>query len=227
MAEKVYPRIPESNWWALRAQFRKSVPTALTTNYLKTLLNLSDKSALNLMPMLKQINLIDAEGKPTERAYNWRDDGKYQVVCHQLLDEIYPQELRDLFPGADVDRASLRGWFMSDAKVGEAAAKQCAAFYSLLAQAQVKTEMDSLPATKPKASKNNGKNGTKPRGNTPAQEAPTPTVSTAPTPEPAGRTKRQPTLHIDLQVHISPEASVDQIDAIFASMAKHLYDKDS
>jgi hypothetical protein len=32
-----------------------------------------------------------------------------------------------------------------------------------------------------------------------------------------------PTVHIDLQIHISPEASPEQIDIIFASMAKHLY----
>ena len=32
-----------------------------------------------------------------------------------------------------------------------------------------------------------------------------------------------PSLHIDIQVHISPEAPADQIDRIFESMAKHLY----
>ena len=32
-----------------------------------------------------------------------------------------------------------------------------------------------------------------------------------------------PSLHIDLQIHISPEASPDQIDKIFSSMSKHLY----
>lgn len=33
----------------------------------------------------------------------------------------------------------------------------------------------------------------------------------------------QPSVHIDLQVHISPEASAEQIDQIFASMSRHLY----
>ena len=33
----------------------------------------------------------------------------------------------------------------------------------------------------------------------------------------------QPGLHIDIQVHIDPTSSADQIDQIFASMAKHLY----
>lgn len=32
-----------------------------------------------------------------------------------------------------------------------------------------------------------------------------------------------PSMHIDIQVHISPQASAEQIDAIFASMGRHLY----
>lgn len=32
-----------------------------------------------------------------------------------------------------------------------------------------------------------------------------------------------PSVHIDIQIHIPPDASTDQIDQIFASMAKHLY----
>jgi hypothetical protein len=35
--------------------------------------------------------------------------------------------------------------------------------------------------------------------------------------------KPSPSLHIDLQIHVSPEASPEQIDQIFKSMAKHLY----
>ena len=35
-----------------------------------------------------------------------------------------------------------------------------------------------------------------------------------------------PTVHLDIQIHIDSTASSDQIDKIFASMAKHLYGKD-
>lgn len=37
------------------------------------------------------------------------------------------------------------------------------------------------------------------------------------------RTASGPEVHIDIQIHISPESSSDQIDKIFESMAKHLY----
>jgi hypothetical protein len=36
-------------------------------------------------------------------------------------------------------------------------------------------------------------------------------------------TTGQPSIHIDFQIHISPEASSEQIDQIFASMRRHLY----
>jgi len=38
-------------------------------------------------------------------------------------------------------------------------------------------------------------------------------------PKPIG----QPSVHIDLQIHISPEATPEQIEQIFASMRRHLY----
>lgn len=37
------------------------------------------------------------------------------------------------------------------------------------------------------------------------------------------RVTDRPALHIDIQVHIDPTSSPEQIDQIFASMAKHLY----
>jgi hypothetical protein len=33
---------------------------------------------------------------------------------------------------------------------------------------------------------------------------------------------RRPSVHIDLQIHISPEATPEQIDQIFASIGRHL-----
>jgi Family of unknown function (DUF5343) len=39
----------------------------------------------------------------------------------------------------------------------------------------------------------------------------------------SAQVNHSPSVHIDIQIHISPEASSDQIDQIFKSMAKHLY----
>ena len=44
-----------------------------------------------------------------------------------------------------------------------------------------------------------------------------------PLPMPAVSVQSAPSLHLDIQIHIASDASPDQIEAIFASMAKHLY----
>ena len=39
-------------------------------------------------------------------------------------------------------------------------------------------------------------------------------------------TVNQPALHIDIQIHVDSSASAEQIDQVFASMAKHLYGRE-
>ena len=222
MAEKpVYPKMPVSNWWAIRAQFRKTLPTVVTSSYLKSLLNLtSDKAARNLIAPLKQLQIIDEENKPTQRAIDWRDDSKYKETCDAMLEEVYPPEVRELYPGPEFDRESINGWFMGSAHLGEATAAQVTKIYVLLCQGVVRTDLENLPANKPKRPTGKikpEKSGAK----TDTRESP---KETSPKNAPSASSKQSqgnPNLHIDLQIHISPDATLEQIDAIFASMAKH------
>ena len=86
-----FPMMPEKSWWALRQQFKKTIPSTLSVSYLKSLLGLtSDQSARNLLSPLKQMKIIDDDGKPSPRANDWRNDNKYQTVCQEILQEIYP-----------------------------------------------------------------------------------------------------------------------------------------
>jgi hypothetical protein len=59
-------------------------------------------------------------------------------------------------------------------------------------------------------------------------DSPSPLVNDSPVVEVKEFTKptssfNSPSLHIDLQIHISSDASFEQIDKIFESIAKHLY----
>lgn len=228
MAENnVYPRIPESNWWAIRAQLRKSMPPDVSVSYLKSLLSLtSDKSAKNLIPPLRQMKLIGEDGKPTDRANEWRDDDKYAAVCEKIVEEIYPPELRSLYPGPDFDKDRIAQWFMTTAKLGEGAAKLAASMYILLSSKELKTDQNTSNGNPNKGTKKvvekKSPSRLKSNSSTTMQSndsAPN-TVSVTPS---ANVSAPTPTLHIDLQIHISPDASNEQIENIFASIAKHLY----
>jgi hypothetical protein len=227
-----FPKIADSSWWKLRDLFKRKVPAIVTPTYLATALSMGEASARsNLIGPFKKIGIIDEDGKPTDRAYDWRDDHKYKAVCEALIDEYYPQEIKDLFHSPDADLQQVTNWFMSHARCGEPAAKMYARFYILLLKADLK-EADVVAAKKeatkkspPKARKKQAKVTSKPEvevveeksaNQTTAPQAPAQPVQTV--------LSNAPELHINVQLHISPESSAEQIDKIFESMAKHLKD---
>lgn len=216
-----FPKIGESNWWNLRELFKNKVPVAVTASYLSTALSMKEKSAkVNIINPFKKIDLIDDNGSPTDLAYDWRDDKKYSEVCKILIKRIYPQELQDLFSSAEIDQEQLTSWFMNYCRCGTPAAKMYGAFYRLLLRAdpteagkkqnsQISPSRKQRPDTKraakgdelknPDRKPDNGKNP-KSRGS---------------------KNSFRPSVNINIQIHISPEATPKQIDEIFKSMADH------
>jgi len=210
-SKKTYPSIPIKHWWALRDKFKQSIPASVTPGYIATTLGMQERSAkANIIPYLVMLGLIDQDGKPTERAVNWRDDEHYPEVCKQIRQELYPRELLDAIPGPSVDRDAVERWFANKLGVGEVAAKRMARVYELLSEA-----VPSKRVSKERKVRQ-------------------PTVSRVIKPRPvaaedfvsqeqlASATQLAPSLNFNIQVHISPDASADQIDQIFASIAKHL-----
>lgn len=221
--KKSYPYLPEKCWWILRDQFKKTLPKQVTKPYLRSLLSLgSERSAENYVRALRVLGLIDEANAPTSRANEWRDDSKYQDVIQQMVVEVYPDELRDLFSGSDLDRAAVKDWMKHNNALGDVAAGQAASFYALLNQPVPQDATDF------RAKANTAAPKAAPRKQKPAGETPRPPAGDQPTQQELKPPKRSgaPTVHVDLQVHISPDATAEQIDDIFASMAKHLFSGD-
>ena len=225
MADKqIYPMISEKSWWQIRNQFKKTIPSIVNVSYLKSLLNLnSDQSARNILAPLRQMGIIDAEGKPHARATDWRSDSKYSDVCSIIVSEIYPQELLDLFPETQIDITNAKSWFMDTCSLGDNAAQKIASTFSLIKSGQVKTDLDiPKPTAQPKKNKPSRSKGND-LSNKVATEENAPPLQKVNTHVETYTPFTLPPVHIDLQIHIAPDASPDQIDSIFASMAKHLY----
>ncbi len=139
MASKAgYPRIPEGQWWTVRDQFKRTIPAAVTPSYLTSLLGVSEKTVRNLIPPLRQLGLIDEEGRPTARANEWRADSTYPDTCREMVAEVYPQELRDLFSGKDIEPKRCEEWFMQVDGMGQSNATRVASLYILLNDATPK-----------------------------------------------------------------------------------------
>ncbi len=219
MAEKQsYPMMPEKSWWTIRSQFKKTIPAVVNVSYLKSLLSLtSDQAAKNIMSPLRQMKIIDEEGKPLPRATDWRSDAKYSDVCSAIMDELYPQEMKDLFPDSESDYGAIKSWFMDTAGIGDSAATKCTATFLLLKNKQLKDDSE-IPKTtkvqKPTKSITETKNVSIPVKSEDKEHGLSQSKESL---------SSSPSLHIDLQIHISPDATSEQIDKIFASISKHLY----
>src|SRR5579875_2075371 len=103
---KSYPRLPAKVWWALRDEFKRSTPRNVDIAYLAAKLVYKEKSASNLLPVLRTLGLIDETGRPTPLVNQWRDDEGYKDACSQMLARVYPDVL-DAFPPPGPDRAKL------------------------------------------------------------------------------------------------------------------------
>jgi hypothetical protein len=223
--KKPLPKMTTKNWWALRRKLRSSVPSKITPTFVAATLGIKEASAsVNVIPPLKQMGLIDENQKPTGLAFDWRDDDKYPDACEKIRVDTYPQELLDLAPSADIDRAIVQSWIASHFRVGTEAARQVASVYMLLLEADPTKELAASPNLQQKV-----KSQAQPKKPTTKAVGPqlledlskaAPVVNQPSLKLPSGA----PSLHIDIQVHISPESSPEQIDKIFASMAKHLKD---
>lgn len=223
-----FPKIAIGNWWKLRDLFKRKVPSILTPTYLASALSMEESSAKsNIIVPFRKIGIIDDEGKPTDLAYDWRDDDKYADVCSKIIEANYPEELRDLFHSSDADYAQVQKAFMRHARCGEAAARMFSKFYILLLEADPKgadsvvSKQESKPVVNSVKTKPASKS--KPATQVVANQVPEAAqVSHASSAVQSASFANSPELHINIQLHISPESSAEQIDKIFESMAKHL-----
>ena len=222
--KKTYPMLPIGHWWDLRKKFKQSIPGIVTDRYLATVLDMQVGSARgNVLPYLKQLRIIDDEGKTLERARLWRDDEHYPEVCRAILKEVYPAELVEAVPDPVQNRGDAERWFAHQTGNGAVAIRKMTSFYALLVEADASKQPDEKdrkerPTRRPAIA-------------TPVPRATVPAVPPPPPPPPAipeadnrhPQKQRPPDININLQVHISADSTSDQIDQIFASMAKHIY----
>jgi hypothetical protein len=214
--KKSYPKIPAKNWWDLRRRFQQSMPTRVTGDYLQSVLGLASAgSATNLIGPLRSLGLVDDDGKPTDLANRWRHDEDYADVCGEIIEATYPAALREAHPPPALDMAGVKSWFMRNTGSGESAARAMTAMYQLIARADPARAEGAAQRTVGAAKKVNA-----PARATKQAAARSPRAAEL---APSTSGLPDPTVHIDVQVHISPEASADQIDQVFESMARHLY----
>ncbi|BCA58826.1 DUF5343 domain-containing protein [Sphingomonas sp. HMP6] len=175
----------------------------VTNAWLKTI-GFTSSNDGSLIGVLKVAQLIDGSQAPTALWQKFRGSEGPTALAEGIRTGY--SELYGVYPDAH-DRPSidLENVFSQSSKAGrQAISKAVATFKNLAKEADFSKSSQAVPAeaehfeTTTLHAPVEGKHPTNARGTA-------------------------PNLHIDVQVHISADASVEQIDQIFASMAKHLY----
>lgn len=216
-----YPKVTKKAWGILRARAASAPTSKFTPSAVAALMRMSSPESArdNTVTPLRRLGLFDDDGALTDLGNRWRVDATYAEACQEILDAVYPSELGVLVTddGA-ADPQRVRTWFDQQG-FGSSNARQMAQTYVMIAKKEIPessgAERAKIPTTsaKAKATTPGSKRG-------PKVSKPEPRVPAVPPPASA-----QPAFHLDVQIHIPADATPEQIDRIFASMAKHLYAK--
>jgi len=202
MAEFAYTTVP-GKIKALLAKVRETgVPAKVTVQWLKSI-GFKSSNDSSLIGVLKFVGLTDPIGAPTSVWTNYRGANHKSVLGDAI--RIGYSELFSVYPDADRRaQGELDHVFSTNSTGGKQVIAKTLATFKALAEEAEFADADERSA------------------------APSASAARAQAPPVRGLAGQPglgllPGLHIDVQVHISPEASPDQVDQIFASMAKHLY----
>lgn len=227
-SKQAYPKVPAKAWYTIRGRAASSPSTRFTPQLVATLLDLNnEKSARdNVLLGMNRLGILKSDDwSLTERGQKWRLDDSYAEACDGIISEVYPEELAALTDDdGKPDLNMINSWFARKG-YGTSNAGAMARTFALVASksptAPEPTQRErpaekAVTTAKKAAARAGGSSGSaRPEHqNTPPPPAP-----------PVPRREERPTIHVDLQIHISSDATAEQIDHVFASMAKHLYDK--
>ena len=179
------------------------VPKNATQQWLKSI-GFKSSNDPSLLTALRFIGLVDQASAPTDIWRRYRGANHGQVLANAIRDGY--KELYAVYPDAHSRPATeIEHVISTTSSAGkQAITKTVRTFQNLCAEADFSAS---------------GETSSSPIIGTTDPE--TRHISSIPTI--ANGTTVAPSLHIDIQVHISPEASPEQIDKIFESMAKHIY----
>lgn len=179
-----------------------TAPPKFTVAHLKGL-GFKSSNDQGIIPVLKDLKLLSADGTPTQRYHDYRDPSRSKAVLADALREAYTDIFHITEKPTDADRAAVKGKFKSAHNVSDQIANlQTATFYSLL-------KLADLSAAKPT----------------------TAALETTKKPEPEQKHTPPPHLPVselnlryNIEVHLPATKDIDVYNAIFKSLKEHLID---
>lgn len=185
-------------------------PPKFTSEHLKSI-GFGSSNDRAIMPLLKDLGFLTADGTPTARYHAYRDRSRSKAIMAEALREAYEDVFHIREVPTTADRPAVEGLFKSKHNSSDRIAQvQAMTFYGLLKNADLKAK-DTGPAV-PEIAKHN-----------PAP-AETPVRDEEQVVPPTASELRQLTteLHYTIQVHLPATKDIEVFNAIFRSLRENL-----
>lgn len=196
---QIYGQLPD----ILKRLSDGQAPEKFTVQYLKDL-GFQSTNHRAVIPLLKSLGFLSADGTPTSRYHNYRDHSQSRKVLGEALREAYSDLFTIKARPTDADRSLIEGKFKSAHNTGERTAKlMTSTFYALLSLADLD---DATPSTTPQTEKK---------------------VELAPIVQSEKHDRsssHRPSLHYNIEIHLPATKDVEVFNAIFKSLREHLLD---
>lgn len=209
-----YPQIPANAWWGVRELLIKSPTVKIDDNMLASSLDVQINAARAYINELKKVKILDEEGKATPVALKWRMDGNYTDATKEIVESIYPDGLLAIAPPGNAERQKVINWFMNNG-LGQGSARNKTATYLLITSPNPSDSSNNMPTSEKKKPKTTS--ASKPS----AKKREKPSSSNGDSSNNSDSGFAMP-LNVNVQIHISADASSEQIETIFSSMRKYL-----
>lgn len=156
--------------------------------------------------VLKALDFLSSDGKPTSRYMSYLDKSKYKRVLGEAVRSAY----NDIFVlkanPSKSDTAMIEGKFKTEFNSSDKVAKaRAATFFALLDECEIQSE-DAQDKDKAEA-----------------EESADEETKDSPPPLP-GSGQRDTTFHYNVQIHLPPSKDIEVYNAIFKSLKEHLID---
>jgi len=207
MATVSFPKVPAKAWAVLRARAAAAPSVRFTPSAVAAMLDMAspDSARDNVVSHIRKLGLIDEEGALTSRGNKWRVDSSYAEACQEILDEVYPDELKGFTDSQGAPDTSQITTWMQHNGLGASNARQMSTTYAMIA---LKKFPDAPNQQQKKNSPRGGVSTKKTAHDSASKEGsyqapkPAPTPTPAPEPEYAHPTGGGPNIHLDIQIHI-------------------------
>ncbi|CCD96607.1 conserved hypothetical protein [Bradyrhizobium sp. ORS 375] len=214
MADKnSYPQIPATVWWGLRGILQRTPTVTIDDRFLGVQLGVQEVAARQYLSELKRVGILTEEGKATAVALRWRNNETYSAAVQEILASVYPEGLLHVAPPVDQNRQKAIAWFTHEG-LGSGTAGNKAATYLMMGS---RTPSDS-PSKGASAQKGS------PEASKVAKAKPSKQIKSTDGAPGARQFDLMP-LNVNVQIHISADATGEQIESIFSAMRRYLYDK--